>query len=87
MKFQAADADGLRSLGLSADSTLVTSIRQSVVSLARNTGVVSSVQCLAQSLLSNCWPILLPTTDERITALSSLLPLVANIGKVLAEIT
>jgi len=80
VKCEAADAQSLHSLGLSADSALVSSIRQCVVKLASNTGVVSSVQTLAQSLLSNCWPILLPTTSERITALSALLPLIANTG-------
>ena len=84
MKYQSADAEGLRSLGLGADSALVSSVRQCVVSLASSTGVVASVQCLAQSLLTSCWPILLPTTDERINALSSLLPLVANIGTIIA---
>ena len=80
MKCQSADTENLHSLGLAADSALVTSIRQFVVSLASTTGVVASVQCLAQSLLSSCWPILLSTTNERINALSSLLPLVANSG-------
>jgi len=80
VKLQAADAESLRSLSLSADCGLLTSIRQCVVKLASDTGVVASVQCLAQSLLSNCWPILLPTTEERITALSALLPLIAHTG-------
>ena len=77
MRWQAADVD---SLGLSTNSSLVTSIRQCVVTLASDSGVVSSVQRLAQSLLSNCWSILLPTVDERVTALSALLPLIANTG-------
>lgn len=78
--------ESLRSLGLSSDSSLVTSIRHCVVSLASSSGVVSSVQTLAQSLLSNCWPILLPTTDERVTALSALLPLVTTIGIIIVII-
>jgi len=80
VKCQAADAESLHSLGLSADSALVMNIRQCVVRLASNTGVVHSVQCLAQSLLSSCWSILLPTTEERVTALSALLPLIASAG-------
>ena len=80
VKSEAADAESLHSLGLSADSPLVTSIRQSVVRLASHTGLVHSVQSLAQSLLSSCWPILLPTTEERVTALSALVPHIANTG-------
>jgi len=80
VKRQAADADSLHSLGLSTDSELVTSIRQCVVRLASHNSVVSSVQSLAQSLLSSCWPILLPTTEERVAALSALLTLIASNG-------
>jgi len=68
------DAD---SLGLSTDSPMVVSIRQCVMRLASDCGQLASVQSLAQSLLTTCWPILLPTTEERVTALSALLPLIA----------
>lgn len=77
----ASDAESLlHSLGLAADSTLVTSVRRCVVQLASSTGVVASVQSLAQLLLSKCWPILLPTTQERVEALSGLLPFIADTG-------
>jgi len=77
----ATDTDSLCSLGLSTDSPLVTSIRQCVVRLASGAGMLVSIQRQAQSLLTGCWPILLPTTDGRVTALSALLPLIASKGK------
>jgi len=69
----ASDIESLRSLGLSTDSPLATSIHECVVRLASGHGVLSSVQNAAQSLLTVCWPILLPTTDERVVALSALI--------------
>ena len=80
MERRDADADSLRSVGLSTDSPLVASMRQCVVRLASGTDVLASVQSVAQSLLTTCWPILLPTTDERVTALSALLPVTAGSG-------
>ncbi|GAB6021505.1 E3 ubiquitin-protein ligase herc2 [Chamberlinius hualienensis] len=61
-------------LGLSPGNRLLTSLKQRVVELASNAGVVSTVQLAAQSVLQIGWSILLPTADERARALSSLLP-------------
>ena len=56
----------------------MTSLKQRVVSLASNSGVISTVQVAAQNTLQNGWSILLPTAEERARALSSLL---SNGGK------
>ncbi|ESO89418.1 hypothetical protein LOTGIDRAFT_218809 [Lottia gigantea] len=61
------------SLGLEAGSRLVNSIKQRVVCLASNSGVLDTVQRAAQSALQSGWSILLPTPEERARALSSLL--------------
>ncbi|XP_052077229.1 E3 ubiquitin-protein ligase HERC2-like isoform X2 [Mytilus californianus] len=63
----------LDSLGLGIGSPLVTSLKQRVVSLASNQGVISTVQSAAQNALQSGWSILLPTAEERARALSSLL--------------
>ena len=60
--------------GLTPGSQLVTSLKQRVVTLASNVGVLATVQAAAQSVLHNGWSLLLPTADERAKALSSLLP-------------
>lgn len=61
-------------LGLTAGSPLVGSLKQLVVTLATNSGVVSSVQIAAQSCLNSGWLVLLPTAEERAKTLSELLP-------------
>ncbi|KAJ8297784.1 hypothetical protein KUTeg_024315 [Tegillarca granosa] len=61
------------SLGLGPGSPLVASLKQRVVSLASNVGVISTVQSAAQNALQSGWSILLPTAEERARALSSLL--------------
>ena len=61
-------------LGLSHGSPLLTSLKDCVVRLAGNSGVLSSVQYAAQSVLRCGWNILLSTVSERASALSELLP-------------
>lgn len=63
------------SLGLGPGSSLVVSIKQCVVELARNSNVLPTVQYAAQRTLKSGWAILLPTVSERATALSQLLPI------------
>jgi E3 ubiquitin-protein ligase HERC2 len=67
-------------LGLSCGSTLLVSLRQQVILLASSADVASSVQEAAQSLLDNCWCVLLPTAEERTRALSALLPVLSTKG-------
>nr|XP_032812660.1 E3 ubiquitin-protein ligase HERC2 isoform X4 [Petromyzon marinus] len=62
------------SLGLGMGSPLLSSLKQTVVTLASNTGVLPSVQSAAQAVLQNGWSVLLPTAEERARALSALLP-------------
>lgn len=62
------------SLSLLSGSHLLTSLKQCIVQLACNEGVLESVQRAAQSVLQDGWVILMPTVTERAEALSSLLP-------------
>ncbi|RZF37934.1 hypothetical protein LSTR_LSTR005434, partial [Laodelphax striatellus] len=64
----------VRSVGLSAGSVLLESIKRTVVELASKSGVLDTVQAAAQATLQAGWSILLPTANERAKALSSLLP-------------
>ncbi|XP_064637694.1 E3 ubiquitin-protein ligase HERC2-like isoform X2 [Lineus longissimus] len=61
-------------LGLAPGSQLICSLKQRVVALASNSGVISTVQSAAQAALQNGWSLLLPTAEERARALSTLLP-------------
>ena len=61
-------------LGLVPGGALITSLKQRVVALASNSGVLSTVQSAAQAVLQNGWSLLLPTAEERARALSALLP-------------
>ena len=61
-------------LNLDAGSSLLTSLKQCVVELARNSNVLETVQQAAQAVLRSGWMILLPTVSERASALSQLLP-------------
>lgn len=61
------------SLGLGQGSPLADSLKQKVVSLARNSGVINTVQLAAQAALQSGWSMLLPTAEERARALSLLL--------------
>lgn len=54
-------------------SKLLQSLKQQVVSLASNKGVLKTVQAAAQGALSNGWVLLLPTPEERARALTELL--------------
>lgn len=65
-------------LGLGLGSGLLNSLKQMVVTLASNAGVLNTVQSAAQAVLQSGWSVLLPTAEERARALSSLLP---NTGK------
>jgi len=76
-----AHTENLSDLELSSGSSLLTSLRQQVILLASNTGVVSSVQGAAQRLLNNCWSVLIPTAEERTRALSALLPVLTTKGE------
>lgn len=62
------------SVGLDPGSNLLHSIKRFVADLARDSGVLLSVQAAAQSVLRCGWSILLPTVSERASALSRLLP-------------
>ncbi|KAJ8028688.1 E3 ubiquitin-protein ligase HERC2 [Holothuria leucospilota] len=61
-------------LGLEPSSVLLSNLKQRIVDLASNAGVVPSVQMAAQSALQTGWSLLLPTAEERARALSGLLP-------------
>jgi len=69
----------LEELGLGVGSPLVSSLKQLVVSLASNSGVLTTVQHAAQNALHNGWSILLPTADERARTLSTLLASAGNV--------
>ncbi|XP_066478199.1 E3 ubiquitin-protein ligase HERC2 isoform X5 [Tiliqua scincoides] len=61
-------------LGLGLGSVLLNSLKQTVVTLASNAGVLNTVQSAAQAVLQSGWSVLLPTAEERARALSALLP-------------
>uniref|UniRef100_A0A8C9RA53 E3 ubiquitin-protein ligase HERC2 n=1 Tax=Scleropages formosus TaxID=113540 RepID=A0A8C9RA53_SCLFO len=65
-------------LGLGPGSMLLGSLKQAVVTLASNAGVLGTVQAAAQAVLQSGWSVLLPTAEERARALSSLLPMSGN---------
>jgi E3 ubiquitin-protein ligase HERC2 len=54
------------------------SLKQHVVELASNIGVLNTIQSAAQATLQAGWSILLPTADERAKTLSALLPSTGN---------
>ncbi|XP_049844846.1 E3 ubiquitin-protein ligase HERC2 [Schistocerca gregaria] len=62
------------SVGLTSGSSLLINLKEKVVQLASNRGVLGSVQAAAQAALQVGWSALLPTADERARTLSSLLP-------------
>jgi E3 ubiquitin-protein ligase HERC2 len=68
----------LHSLGLSPGHELLVSLRQKVVALASQPGVLPSIQSVAQLTLQVGWSLLLPTADERARALSTSLPLTTD---------
>lgn len=61
-------------LGLGLGSILLNNLKQTIVLLASNAGVLNTVQAAAQAVLQSGWSVLLPTAEERARALSSLLP-------------
>ncbi|XP_041128227.1 E3 ubiquitin-protein ligase HERC2-like isoform X2 [Polyodon spathula] len=61
-------------LGFGLGSVLLNSLKQTVVTLASNAGVLGTVQSAAQAVLQSGWSVLLPTAEERARALSALLP-------------
>ncbi|XP_022531523.2 E3 ubiquitin-protein ligase HERC2 isoform X2 [Astyanax mexicanus] len=65
-------------LGLGLGSSLLNNLKQTVVTLASNAGVLNTVQAAAQAVLQSGWSVLLPTAEERARALSSLLPNAAS---------
>ncbi|XP_078115961.1 E3 ubiquitin-protein ligase HERC2 isoform X3 [Sander vitreus] len=65
-------------LGLGLGSVLLNNLKQTVVVLASNAGVLNSVQAAAQAVLQSGWSVLLPTAEERARTLSSLLPNAAS---------
>ncbi|XP_059922232.1 E3 ubiquitin-protein ligase HERC2 isoform X1 [Gadus macrocephalus] len=65
-------------LGLGLGSGLLNNLKQTVVMLASNAGVLNTVQAAAQAVLQSGWSVLLPTAEERARALSSLLPNAAS---------
>lgn len=60
-------------LGLGVGSKLLQSLKQQVVTLASNKGVLKTVQSAAQGALRSGWVLLLPTPEERARALTELL--------------
>lgn len=60
-------------LGLGVGSKLLQSLKQQVVTLASNKGVLKTVQSAAQEALRSGWILLLPTPEERAKALTELL--------------
>ena len=60
-------------LGLGVGSKLLQSLKQQVVTLASNKGVLKTVQSAAQEALRSGWVLLLPTPEERAKALTELL--------------
>uniref|UniRef100_A0A8B9QQL8 E3 ubiquitin-protein ligase HERC2 n=1 Tax=Anas platyrhynchos TaxID=8839 RepID=A0A8B9QQL8_ANAPL len=65
-------------LGLGLGGMLLNSLKQTVVTLASNAGVLNTVQSAAQAVLQSGWSVLLPTAEERARALSALLPISGN---------
>ena len=61
-------------LGLGLGGSLLSNLKQRVVDLASNAGVIVTVQTAAQATLQTGWSMLLPTAEERARALSALLP-------------
>ena len=61
-------------LGLGLGGSLLSNLKQRVVDLASNAGVIATVQTAAQATLQTGWSMLLPTAEERARALSALLP-------------
>ncbi|XP_038055580.1 E3 ubiquitin-protein ligase HERC2-like [Patiria miniata] len=69
-----AHGEDAEKLGLGLGGTLLSNLKQRVVDLASNAGVIPTVQIAAQSTLQTGWSMLLPTAEERARALSALLP-------------
>jgi E3 ubiquitin-protein ligase HERC2 len=67
-------------VGLGPNTNLLTSLKQHVVELASNIGVLNTIQSAAQATLQAGWSILLPTADERAKTLSALLPSTGNMS-------
>jgi hypothetical protein len=65
-------------VGLGPSTNLLMSLKQHVVELASNIGVLNTIQSAAQATLQAGWSILLPTADERAKTLSALLPSTGN---------
>ena len=61
-------------LGIGVGSSLLMSLKQKVVNLATTPGVLNTIQKAAQAALQSGWVYLLPTPEERTSALSALLP-------------
>nr|XP_054387277.1 uncharacterized protein LOC129050013 [Pongo abelii] len=64
----------LEFLGLGLGSVLLNSLKQTVVTLASSTGMLSTVQSASQAMLQSGWSVLLPTAEKQAWALSALLP-------------
>lgn len=64
----------VRSVDLDVNSSLLASIKQTVIDVASTSGVLETIQSAAQATLQAGWSILLPTADERAKALCSLMP-------------
>lgn len=58
---------------LESGTSLLISLKQKVVELASNCGVLETIQKSAQACLQAGWSILLPTAEERARALSTLI--------------
>jgi hypothetical protein len=71
----------VNAVGLGPNANLLSSLKQHVVELASNIGVLNTIQSAAQATLQAGWSILLPTADERAKTLSALLPSTGNIHK------
>ncbi|KAF2347325.1 Cytochrome b5-like heme/steroid binding domain [Trinorchestia longiramus] len=67
-------------LGLFPGSSLLGNLKQKIVSLATTPGVLPTIQKAAQGALQCGWAYLLPTPEERTSALSDLLPSAASVS-------
>ncbi|XP_063572464.1 E3 ubiquitin-protein ligase HERC2 isoform X3 [Pongo abelii] len=68
-------------LGLGLGSVLLNSLKQTVVTLASSTGMLSTVHSASQAMLQSGWSVLLPTAEKQARALSALLPCAGGLGE------
>ena len=67
-----------KTIGLSPGSALNLNLQRRVIALATTSTVTSTIQRSAQRVLQAGWTLLLPTQEERVKTLLSLLPAAGN---------